>query len=67
MLRGLTNNDVESNLDLRDTLGHGWNANEVEVAEEFVVPYEPMLMLENPDLQWQSGHQQPSRRSETSW
>jgi len=62
MLRGLTSIDVESDLDLRDTLGRGRNADEVEVAKEFVVPYELTLTLEN--LHFDGGLAISSRRED---
>lgn len=45
-----TSVDVEGDLNLRDTLGCGRNAMEVEIAEEFVVPYELTLTLVNLDF-----------------
>jgi NAD-specific glutamate dehydrogenase len=46
----LTGVNIEGNLDLRNTLGSGRNTDEIEVAKEFVVPYELTLTLVNLDF-----------------
>lgn len=45
-----TSINVEGDLDLGDTLGRGWDTNEVEVAEELVIPNEFTFTLEDLDL-----------------
>lgn len=42
--------DVESDLDLGDTLGRGWDTNEVEVAKELVIPNKFTFTLEDLDF-----------------
>jgi hypothetical protein len=46
----LTSINVEGVFDLRDTLGRGQNADELEVTEELVISYEFTLTLVDLDL-----------------
>ena len=48
--RQLTSVDVEGDLNLRDTLGRGGNADEVKVTKELVISYEFTFTLVDFDL-----------------